>query len=529
MLERVEHLLAYNGDQRKLLIFSGLLVVAALIPFTILAWYTRFVGEDAYISLRYVKNALDGHGLVYNPGERVAGYSTFLWVTMLWTVAKITGYHDVPRIAAVLGIASSVLAILVLWFAAVLSDTTRRYPVLTVIPPLLLATSPAFFFWSGSGMETTFQAFLISLTLLLLLMWQRTDRPSLLVLCSIACSLVALARSEGVILFAVVGSVLLIWPQGRSRTWILLRFAIPFVLLLGAWLLWMKWYYGDFLYNPIYVKQGGTPFHFGKGLSYIKEWLREDYVLLLLMFPTVAVLQDIIRSSNRFNLVLLAYFASFAVFVVYVGGDYMGWSRFFVPILPVVYLILWQGVAQISTGRNPRYLYSVAILTGFLLVLALRIGPARNLIGCVPECDPVTTERQLMGEWLGNEFPPDTLTLSGVAGALPYYSELPNIDASGLNDRHIARNGQRLNIIGHGRTDATYAFTRNPKIVVLENDLVSEDQLDGIIAREASTRNAINRDIASQSEFLNCYEAKTIELKTDGWWVFYVRKEGCKL
>ena len=36
--------------------------------------------DDAYISFRYAQNLLDGHGLVFNPGDPVEGYSNLLWV-----------------------------------------------------------------------------------------------------------------------------------------------------------------------------------------------------------------------------------------------------------------------------------------------------------------------------------------------------------------------------------------------------------------------------------------------------------------
>src|SRR5262245_15180176 len=43
-----------------------------------------FLTDDAYISFRYARNLADGHGLVFNPGgERVEGYSNFLWVLIL--------------------------------------------------------------------------------------------------------------------------------------------------------------------------------------------------------------------------------------------------------------------------------------------------------------------------------------------------------------------------------------------------------------------------------------------------------------
>ena len=39
--------------------------------------------DDAYISYRYALNFVQGHGLVYNPGEPVEGYTNFLWTIFI--------------------------------------------------------------------------------------------------------------------------------------------------------------------------------------------------------------------------------------------------------------------------------------------------------------------------------------------------------------------------------------------------------------------------------------------------------------
>ena len=44
-------------------------------------WY--FTVDDAFISFRYAENVTQGHGLTFNPGERVEGYTNFLWVLIL--------------------------------------------------------------------------------------------------------------------------------------------------------------------------------------------------------------------------------------------------------------------------------------------------------------------------------------------------------------------------------------------------------------------------------------------------------------
>src|SRR5262249_30109825 len=67
-------------------------------------WLTvPYAAEDAYITFRYAKNFAIGNGLVYNPGERVFGFSSPLWT--VWTALgyRLTGSPmEWPRGTAVL-------------------------------------------------------------------------------------------------------------------------------------------------------------------------------------------------------------------------------------------------------------------------------------------------------------------------------------------------------------------------------------------------------------------------------------------
>ena len=57
-----------------------------------LAWYNRFIQDDAFISLRYAFNLLHGDGLVWNPGQPpVEGYTNFLWTLLLTIPLSIGG------------------------------------------------------------------------------------------------------------------------------------------------------------------------------------------------------------------------------------------------------------------------------------------------------------------------------------------------------------------------------------------------------------------------------------------------------
>ena len=53
--------------------------------------YFHNVCDDTLISLQYARNAALGEGFVFNPGERVEGYTNFLWVALL---AGLHGLSD---------------------------------------------------------------------------------------------------------------------------------------------------------------------------------------------------------------------------------------------------------------------------------------------------------------------------------------------------------------------------------------------------------------------------------------------------
>lgn len=442
---------------------------------------------------------------------------------VLWIAGKFSGDQHLPRTAEFLGIASGALSIVALWVTAFLCNPSQRYSVLNLVPSLLLFSSFSFLFWSGQGLETTFYTLLIILTLLVLKL--SIGNPRLLPLCSLGCALVALTRPEGIILFGAVLAVLVVWPLGGSRSHVLLQLTIPFAILFGSWLFWMKAYYGDFLYNSIYVKNGGTLFHLKSGLRYIKTWFGDGYALPLLVFPALVSLRHIIRGPNRFNLVLLTYLAAYLVFVAYVGGDYMPESRLLVPLLPVSYLLLWQGVVHILQYLRGRYLRNLAIIACCLLPIALFTVSAAT----TSKNTSVLEQRQLMGEYLREEYPSNTLTLIPTAGAIPYFAELPNIDGSGINDRHIALYGKQVLRIGHGRTDAAYALSREPQITILEDQLVPTEELADAVIGRCQPWNAICLDIVSQPDFGLCYEPNIVELQNDLWFVFHVRNGACDI
>src|SRR5262245_2787031 len=60
--------------------------------FTVLGRQVLTLTDDAYISMRYARHLVDGHGLVWNVGEApIEGFTNFLWVLWISVLTKLFG------------------------------------------------------------------------------------------------------------------------------------------------------------------------------------------------------------------------------------------------------------------------------------------------------------------------------------------------------------------------------------------------------------------------------------------------------
>ena len=151
--------------------------------------------DDAFISFRYARNLAGGEGLVFNPGERVEGYTNMLWTCLLAGAMALGG--DPILAAKVLGVVSGVI---VLALSALL--THRLSPgggLWVTVPGLLLSATASLPRHALSGMETvSFSA------CLLLALWIEAGSDTLRnrFLAGLALGLATLTRPEGLLFFA---------------------------------------------------------------------------------------------------------------------------------------------------------------------------------------------------------------------------------------------------------------------------------------------------------------------------------------
>jgi len=469
------------------------LVIACLILLAHEVFYYRELGadavDDAYISFRYAQNLVAGQGLVFNPGERVEGYTNFLWTVLLASFMRLGS--DPSQVAIVLGVLFSLATVcLVYVFCRVISPRDSPVPIIAM---LCLAVDGSFALWAVSGMETSMFAYLV-LAAMTLYVWEwRNDKPGFL--SGAVLALAALTRPEGVLALVVVviHQVLarlvlqrrLVTGADVARVGIFAAIYLPYFL-------WRYYYYGFLLPNTFYAKVTvrGSGAQYQRGLRHLGTFAG----LHLGWLTALLILVPVVKRKYTFWLtLLLGLVATYVCYIVFVGGD---WSvgRFFVPILPAAYILLAAGTVEAydslmgyarrltNSARLPVVLRSAALVVLALALLALfnfsTFKGEHELFVVRFQAARATHARVAMGKWLRDNVPVDSYIAVDAAGQIPYHSRLRTLDMFGVNDVHTAHlkvDDMGQGVPGHEKLDFDYIMWRRPDLIV-----ASAPFLDGL-------------------------------------------------
>jgi hypothetical protein len=427
------------------------------------AWaYRAFDVDDAFIAFRFVRQWVGGNGLVYNIGERVEGYSSFLWVLQL-AAFELAGL-DLLLAAKLLGVGFALVTIVVTARLAVAFE-------MPFIAPLLLAASGPFAAWAVGGLETILFAALVTLVGLALVHEQEDGRGCW---SGLLLGLLALARPEGV-LFVIVAVVFRVWNlRERGGSWDsmdALR-ALAFLSLVFPYLLWRLWYYGDVLPNTVYAKSMGLHLRGPlEGLYYAYQSVREIGGFLFVALPIGLALTYAWDSLIvRFCLLgVVAYGGA----LIMGGGDFMPMQRLLVHVLPLVYLLIHAGIVQLQRLWPPRLAYGAAIAliagqAGFLVATSL----AHRVVDRTGD-SALASDDALLARYVAAQVQPGDIVAvmdaGRIADALPL--EIRIVDMVGLTDVHVARRAPRFpNGLfgrgdGFGKWDVDYVLSLKPRFV----------------------------------------------------------------
>ena len=322
-----------------------------------LAHRVRFVQDDAFISFHYARNLVEGAGLTWF-GERVEGYTNFLWV--LWSAAGVSAGFDPTDWATWTGLVAFVIAI-----EAVFRLGRRAFPtpIVAWVAAFAFATHWSAVAYATGGLETMLQTALLTIGAAHALALRDSGAASgpRLAALSVVLGAAVLTRPDSALPAAIWGwTVAATLGRDRRRLAALL---LPGLTPLVAWVAWKLSYYGAILPHPFHAKVGG--FH-PNGLLYLGRYLHAYW---LWGFVAAAVVATAIRRrpTTAGPKSLWATLLSWWLYVVWVGGDFMEF-RFFVPMAPALFVLLAGYV--VGMMPEPRAQRRAAAAMGALLLTA---------------------------------------------------------------------------------------------------------------------------------------------------------------
>jgi hypothetical protein len=383
-----------------------------------------FVCDDAYISFVYARNLAEHGQLVFNLGDRVEGYTNFLWTVLL---AGLLRLGVMPELAArVLGTGFGVATLFVVMR---LTRRLRGAPShWDLLAPALLAASSGYACWCSGGLESQMFTFFVTLAL-------ATTRPAA---SGAALAAAALTRPEGALVTAVVG----LYRLRRLRiskddlVW-----AGTFLAIWVPYWAWRWHYYGWFFPNTFYVKAGGAPppgyarAMLGHGLYYVWQWAWQSRALFALPLVVLAV-----RRRRGFGVLAVGLIVVYLVYTVLVGGDFMGLHRFVLPLFVLVAVLAAIGLESLGAP-----VLGAGVLAAFAASQVLTTRAALDTVADDGIDRPgylkmYAEDRGLIGKALAPHLGPDDFSVVGGVGVQPYYARMRAVDVFGLVSDDIAHN-----------------------------------------------------------------------------------------
>ncbi len=384
-------------------------------------WYALdllFVCDDAYISFRYVRSLVDGHGLVFNRGEYVEGYTNFLWVlelAALWMV----GWHPVDASVALSLLATVGTGIFLVLIALRTPHHEWRWPIAWMALALWVSNRSVAV-WATSGLETRQFTFFLVAAAWAIARWREGWR--FVAIASLWLGLAEYTRPEAL----MIGPLMLGWygldalREGRLDRRGVLAAALPFGGLVLSQLLFRIVYYGEILPNTYYAKSVRPWWE--AGWTFLGVLTLEHALYLLVPLAVVGTWARLSRDDTSAAIPWM-FGLPIALHLARMGGDHFEF-RTFDELWPFIDVLAAEGIvglALIVARAQPRVAPAVAaVLFGATTLYATSLQRAHTRLASELSGRKQTAT---MFVEITPEVAPEVFWLPGMGLMVPTYNE----------------------------------------------------------------------------------------------------------
>lgn len=288
----------------------------AILIYVVVVTRCAWMSDDAYVTLRTVDNIVNGHGAIWNPGERVQAYTHPLWMLLLLPIYAVT--HEAFVTSMVTGIVIATLAV---------ARATRGLAGVSgpaIFGIALLTMSRTVVDYTTSGLENPLSHLLVALLYTTYL--RNADRRSSDWRIYGYCALLMVNRLD----LALIGMpIALDTLRRRGLSGSIRPLALGFAPLV-VWELFSLIYYGSLVPNTAIAKldNGVSAVQlWGQGLLYYIYQLRFDPLSLASIAAALTVTISLRRTNPRAAVAAIGV-VLYGIYVAKIGGDFMA-GRFF--------------------------------------------------------------------------------------------------------------------------------------------------------------------------------------------------------
>jgi hypothetical protein len=489
------------------LVVPGLVAAACLLPVCFAA-YTEQAFEDFLIAFRHSVHLAEGHGLTYQPGRRIQGFSSPLAVLLLAAAHPLAGGSVVGALWAfrVVSIAGFALGLLLLLRALRRSGTARGAAAL-LAPGLVYVLDLKSVYFSANGMETGLLLFFFAASLACL---AEDARPRGIGLGAAWAGLLWTRMDGAVYLAAMAVAALAFTRERRATAKGLLRAALVCAALYLPWFVAAWAYYGTPIPQSVAAKAAGTGLFTAAGLA--RALPRVPEVLAYAYLPPFAEFgrwSPLGWAGGLLGLLACGYwllpkgrpFGRRASFVTLTGVGYLAlmpqvYPWYYPPVvvasLPALAALLSDlAAARRLPGRLVRaapaaFCGAAGIAFGSLWLAHVPVARLTQRVG-------EDGNRRLLGEWLAAHARPTDRVFLECPGYIGFYSGLEMLDYPGLVAPSVVAARRRL-----GDDFAGVAASLAPEWMVLRSEEVAlfEARSPGWLGRAYSLERSF--DVSSE-------------------------------
>jgi hypothetical protein len=327
--------------------------------------------DDGMVSMRYAKNFVQHHELVWNLGDRVEGFTNPLWTLLMIGAIWLSGTHYAPLVMQIFG---GFIYLAILWvYCRTAFRNKSGVPGLFAGLALLLC-SYLISYWALGGMEACAVCLVFAAAFSAQYSYENGHGSNPLMLHACLIAVAYCLRPDGWLVLTpfFVACWLDSVRQKKYRRAIYAPAIIAAVML--AVLLARYSYYGAWVPNTYVLKVAGysLAMRLRNGMMYARQFLDENLPLFVLM--TLSLLS---KSRAAYLNILAAAIA--LGYQVYVGGDPWLYWRQLLPIYVAAafaVLIIFDHLDRLSvigrdmpaSGAVSRILLLFVILTPVILL-----------------------------------------------------------------------------------------------------------------------------------------------------------------